>query len=75
MAFVYDSTVISYTVSIITDGILMERNCTGPLCPPDIGMRLLYLKPGSKVIYDNRKRRAPNGGTIRLPDKMFVIRK
>lgn len=75
LSVAFDPSICSFVLSVSSGNVfLYEKLCTNGIIPPDARVLIASLKPGSVVIFDQVKKRTPDGGTVRLPGKKFVIR-
>ncbi|HTL83174.1 MAG TPA: hypothetical protein VL651_15780 [Bacteroidia bacterium] len=70
-----DTTIASYELSVIIGvTVLYDRVIMPGQLPVDAYQFIPYLTKGSKVYYQNIRKRLPSGGTTRLPDHLYVIK-
>lgn len=75
LSVAFDTAISSFVLSVSSGNVFIyEKLCTNGIIPPDAKALIASLKPGSIVIFDQVKKRTPDGGTVRLPGKKFVIR-
>lgn len=67
--------VYSFVVSYRAGAAFVERKCRGNSLPPDMKTVIYSLEPGTLVCFEQIKASDEAGNELRLPSRLYVIRR